>query len=106
MKEPKPTCPLIDDVIKYIRHGDLNLDVSDVKIIIEMLEDIRLANSDIREWGHSSIDDLESEIENHEETILDLKSKITELEDYNSELKHEIKDLVDQIEHLERQIEE
>lgn len=76
----KHTCPDIDKVIKWIRdcEGE-EIDKYFIKNIVVDLEELREANSKLRNWGESleeelheaalRIDDLENTIEELKETI-------------------------------------
>jgi chromosome segregation ATPase len=73
MREPKNTCPFIDQSIEAMK---------------ENWEEIRAKNQEIREWGQYWLDEYEklesssnSEIESLNDTIKDLQDQIRELKD-------------------------
>lgn len=60
------TCPLIDEVISAINSVDWGEDnYWDAKTVVEIMEKIRKANSELREWGNALYrekDELEDEV--------------------------------------------
>lgn len=133
MKEPKYTCPLIDEVISYLNdiHSssvkllsllsatDLPAEVQDAMkdfdheihnsfklsgwnssgFLIDKMEEIREANSELRSWGthykdlYEEIEDVESQLEEATETIISLNLEVRDLENENYSLKKEVEDL-------------
>lgn len=81
MKEPSHTCPVINDAQKRLSEARSDLDhyvVSELrKVEDNLLEDIRNANTELRDWGHywkeiaeerdQRISELEEELENLKE---------------------------------------
>ena len=93
MKEPKNTCPLIDEVIKSLKTiRDLGLeeiDERDIAGAIYNLEEIRNHNATLRDMMHEYRDDSES--------LSDLEDEITELKSEIQSLNDEIASLTDQV---------
>lgn len=85
------TCPKIDSVISFINGIKWDLEDEDEEIlsreskeIIEVLEEIRTANSTLREWGNQEFQDkeyLEKERDEMEGKIQELEKEIKSLED-------------------------
>jgi len=85
------TCPKIDSVISFIKGIGWNLEDEDElllskesKAIIEVLEEIRTANSTLREWGNQEFQEkeyFEKERDEMEGKIKDLEKEIKSLED-------------------------
>lgn len=93
------TCPKIDEVISAIVSVNWDEDSYwDVKILTEIMEKIRKANSDLRDWGNQiyrernelqdQLDDLEkenkklkSDVDYYENKVEKLENKIDSLED-------------------------
>lgn len=95
----KYTCPLIDEVISAVK--SIPAEVYEYtywteKRLIEILEEIRTANSTLRDYGNCLFDDkenLESDVdyfknkkEYLEELVSDMKKEITELEKQLNEI--------------------
>lgn len=133
MKEPKCTCPIIDEVISYL--GDLYSSsvkllsvLSDIDLpaevqdavkefdheihssfklsgwnssgfLIDRMEEIREANSELRSWGthykdkYEEIEDIENEMEWAKETIADLQIEVRDLENENYILNKKVEKL-------------
>lgn len=89
----KQTCPDINRVIKWVKSAmseakagmdydeatddikySFNEIISQLEGVEDMLEDLRSANSSLRDWG----DDCEAEIEQLKEEIADLENKFEE----------------------------
>jgi len=96
------TCPMINNVIDVLNNLD-SYDVnnsdellemqSEVKKGIEILEQIRSANSDLREWGNDLYcdkEDLEKENDNLKDEVSELQSKISQLESEIDEIQIEL----------------
>lgn len=96
------TCPMIDEVINIIMYPEWDLSDPDeeklrdeFKEAIDIMEQIRTANSTLREWGN------ETYIEK-----LDLEKEIDWLEKRVAELEYEVRNYQDEIKSLENQLEE
>lgn len=98
------TCPIINDAVNYIegfREAFSNEDNDiDFHFALGVMEDIRSANLELRNWGNGLYRDLE-EIEQERNKLIDqlddseselekAKTKIEELEDFITELKEQI----------------
>lgn len=102
----KHTCPDIDyaiktlqSVVKYI-NDSTNEWISDIDDISSgnrcLLEQLRDANSSLREWGNNLVSDLEEqdrEIEQLNKEISKLESKVDEYADMVSDLEDQLKEL-------------
>jgi len=71
------TCPTIDEVLTFIDSiiPDENLEPQEIHHIKELMEDIRSANVQLREWGneaHERAEMLETELKNIDKIIIDL----------------------------------
>lgn len=88
------TCPIIDEVLtyvedlsnnlKYIPRGEQEDFKGSVDRINKLMEDIRDANSTLREWGneqHNEKEDYEREKDAAELTVEELKDDIKSLND-------------------------
>lgn len=83
------TCPMIDDVISTLLSIDWNLeDENECELnqrfirLQGVMEDIRCANSTLREWGNEqfkTVMDLEKEVQEKNETISVLQIEIEQL---------------------------
>ena len=75
------TCPLIDKVISFLYSIDCEeVQQNDIKTCINVLEEIRSANDQLRTWGnelYKEKDEMESDFEYE---IKELKVKIDDLE--------------------------
>lgn len=63
MKEPKPTCPLINNL-----RNELTNDINDpdrLTYLHSCLEEIREANASLREWGHHWKKEVDTLTEQH-----------------------------------------
>ena len=84
------TCPKIDTVISFIDSIDSEeIHPNVLKEMINIMEEIRSANSQLREWGNDlckQVDELQGEIN-------DEIRKNDKLQDEISDLNSEIKDL-------------
>lgn len=109
-KEPKHTCPMIDDVIdnintalKYLCSDDVNDAINILESIESKMEDIRDNCSEIRSWGsewkeYSEIvekekDEFENDCDKLKEENEDLNRELKYLQHDNEELKDEINSL-------------
>ena len=83
----KNTCPIIDDVVRYVddwrnRYSDDESE-SEFKDALSILEDIRSANSTLRDWGNEEYkraEDLEKERDELQKENERLQSDITYLQ--------------------------
>jgi peptidoglycan hydrolase CwlO-like protein len=122
MKEPKQTCPMIDDLIRELEdlksHLESETPYEDILhqffsnnavyywnkskgSLIDALEDIRSANSEIRDWGKS----LETEIEALQEKVSSLESDISSLENDVDSLQGELSNLQEDYDTLKLDLE-
>jgi chromosome segregation ATPase len=100
----KNTCPIIDDVINYIENfreefgnEDNNIDFH---FALGVMEDIRSANSELRDWGNDLYRELEGleqernklidELDDSQSELEKANTKIEELEDFITELQEQI----------------
>lgn len=94
------TCPLIDNVISIVdtiyRYYEA-VTIKEKEEIESVMEKIRKANSDLREWGNEMCNEKE-ELEN---TLEDKERYINKLETENKELKERVEYLELQNEDLE-----
>lgn len=100
----KNTCPIINDVIRYIegfREEFSNEDNDlDFHCALGVMEDIRAANLELRNWGNDLYKDLQSlekerdiligKLEELEHELMRANARIDELEDYTDELQQRI----------------
>ena len=90
------TCPKIDDVISTVHnwYSDAEeITKSDYQNFEKKMEEIRSANSTLREWGNEQCqlaEEFESDLDDAKEQVTDLKS---EIEDLKAELKSLEKEL-------------
>lgn len=90
------TCPIIDDVVNYIENfreefSNEDNDI-DFHFALGVMEDIRSANLELRNWGNDLYQELEElkkerdnlidELNDSEEELERANSKIDELEDF------------------------
>lgn len=90
------TCPIIDDVVNYIENfreefSNEDNDI-DFHFALGVMEDIRSANLELRNWGNDLYQELEElkkerdnlidELDDSEEELERANSKIDELEDF------------------------
>lgn len=94
------TCPKIDEVISAVNSVNWDEDnYWDAKKVIEIMEEIRKANTDLREWGNQMYrerDELQDQLDDLERENKDLKSNIDEFEMQVNELENKICLLEDQ----------
>lgn len=100
MKEPKQTCPIIDDLIRDLKDLERRLEQQEPHedileyffskkglyrwsstkgLLVDAIEDIRSANSEIREWGshwEKEAEKLQEELETAEERISELEEEL------------------------------
>ena len=94
------TCPMIDEVIAAISVADFGDSNSDNKYLTKLMEKIRLANGDLREWGneqYTECNDLAVRVE-------ELESQLSGLERENEALKESEKFLCLEISELRAQL--
>lgn len=127
MKEPKITCPIIDNAITYVEavKEDLldvlsfyeDVAIEDVQNLVEdlknciskhydkkyacevlgPLEEIRKANSELREYGNyweERADELKDEVEGLEDRLQSVEDDRDSCENQVEELQQEIKELI------------
>lgn len=91
------TCYLIDNVISQIDNSeDEDLDKRE---LINLLEQIRKANSSLRDWGnelYEEKEDLENEVSNLKNQIIDLNEELSSKIDEITSLNEEISNYNDQ----------
>jgi predicted nuclease with TOPRIM domain len=93
------TCPKIDEVISAINSVNWGEDSYwDANRVIEIMEEIRKANSDLRDWGNQMCrerdelqdefdylkrenDKLQDDVNDYEKQVIELEHKIDSLED-------------------------
>lgn len=74
------TCPIIDSGIDYLQET--------IKIVTERFEEVRSANTSLRDWGNELLEiaeDLQVQVDRLADTVSDLESDCQALRD---ELKH------------------
>jgi uncharacterized coiled-coil DUF342 family protein len=95
------TCPLIDRVLEFLNHIEFDdqddFNGKDIDENIALLEEIRDANSKLRDWGNENA----KQADELEEERNDLQKKVKELEEEVEDYKNEIEDLEKQIEELQ-----
>lgn len=88
------TCPLIDEVISAV--DDATFEENswwDKESVTAILEKIRSANSELREWGNDEYEraeDAEKERDTFEAEKLDLEEELRELKERVAELEEEL----------------
>lgn len=95
------TCPIINDVVNYLERfrEDFSNEDNDIDFYFALgvVEDIRVANLELRNWGNGLHRDLEDvskerdklidELDNSENELMRANVRIDELEYYIDELK-------------------
>ena len=95
------TCPKIDEVISAI--DSVNWDEDnywDAKTVTEIMEKIRKANSDLRDWGNQMCrerDELQDQLDDLEKENKNLKSDVDYYEKQVKELENKIYSLEDEL---------
>lgn len=88
------TCPLIDEVISAVEDATFEENIWwDKESVTAILEKIRSANSELREWGnyeYERAEDAEKERDNFEAEKLDLEEELRELKERVAELEEEL----------------
>lgn len=111
------TCPMIDDVIRDVKdlHSYYGMDMSEdgqeevdriKNNALSVLEDIRGANSTLRDWGneqYSERDELYDKCSEYEKQIHDLEHDLSKVEDRVEKLEDEIEVLEDKLYNLNNQ---
>jgi hypothetical protein len=84
-KEPVPqTCPVIDSTLRELD--------SCYNLITDVLEDLRKANSALRDWGNELLEELEA-VEKELDGVLDEKRELEhEVERLNRIIEYEMED--------------
>lgn len=76
----RETCPMIDEVIAFIESTESeDISRSAITDIVHVMEEIRKANRELREWGNDEYYNALDEIENLNDNISDLQKEINEL---------------------------
>jgi len=87
------TCPIIDNVVGFLNSIDWDDNENDLekecRNVLSILEDIRTANLNLREWGN----DEYKRANEAEDELSDAKSIISDLQSEIIDLKQEIKEL-------------
>lgn len=94
------TCPMIDQVIRMVNHAansEEPMSGSENNEIEKLMENIRSANSDLRDWGNGKYNEA-YEFEKDNDS---LKDQVSELEQEIKRLKEEVKDLEEQLSAVE-----
>lgn len=103
------TCPIIDKVIAFINEAKskmVNYDAladligDEGNAVIELMEEIRSANGDIRAWG----EEQEKRADDAEEQVSDLKNEVDELSDEITSLEKDIADCNKELEDLTEEL--
>jgi len=105
---------MIDEVINFIdnnvepeegtTHADVIMGRCPKTEIIKVLEQIRVANSTLREWGndhHRNAYDFENERDDFERKCEDMQREIDDLKSENSRLENENIDLSEELSSIE-----
>jgi len=97
------TCPKIDEVIDFLNGIDWDLDDDDERDLahestkmIEVLEEIRTANSTLRDWGNNMCrerDEAQQDLEYYQSKNEDLEKEVKNINDEVKELEKKIEDL-------------
>lgn len=74
-REPAHTCPSIDEAQAELRERATRLEeeAQGLRKLADQLEELRKANSGIREWGVEIVDAAESEMDDLREKVRDLE---------------------------------
>ena len=108
------TCPMIDDVIRSIDYIKDRMSPAadddihdDFKNALSVLEDVRSANSTLREWGndqHNRADDFEGQADHLEAELRKLRSELEDRERDIKDLENDKAVLELELEHMQKQI--
>jgi len=95
------TCPKIDEVISAIDSVNWSEESYwDAKMVKEIMETIRKANSDLREWGNKMCkekNELEEQVTDLEKEIKSLRSGLDDYKDQTKELENKVEILEDEL---------
>ena len=95
------TCPKIDTVISFLDGIDCEeIHPNDIKTIINVMEEIRSANSTLRDWGNDlcrQVDELQGEVDDEIRRNDKLQDEISDLKSEIKDLQLELSDAVSQI---------
>lgn len=100
----KNTCPIINDVVNYLERfrEEFSNEDNDINFYFALgvMEDIRAANLELRNWGNDLYKDLESmskerdsltdNLDESEHELMRANARIEELEEYVEELRSKI----------------
>lgn len=90
------TCPMIDRVIRIVcdtGNSEDPLSGSEIKEVETLMEKIRSANSDLRDWGNEKYDEAYQFEKDNDQ----LKDQVSELEEEVKRLKKEVSELEEQL---------
>lgn len=97
------TCPKIDEVIDFLHNIDWDLDDEDecdlaheTTKMIQVMEEIRKANSTLRDWGNDMCrerDEAQKDLEYYQSKNEDLEKEVKNINDEVKELEKQIQDL-------------
>jgi septal ring factor EnvC (AmiA/AmiB activator) len=91
------TCPLINEIIDAVKSVDWKKDDwHDEKGLLDIIEQIRKHNGDLRDWGS----DKNQEIHDLNEELNDLRNEVRHLTEQLVEVNHEVKELNEMIDNL------
>ena len=100
------TCPLIDRVISFLDSIDCEeVHPNDIKTYINVLEEIRSANDQLRTWGNELYKEKEDIESDYEYEIKELKGRIDDLEYDLRQKDKEIISLEKDLSYAEKQLE-
>lgn len=91
------TCPLIDEVISFIEDLDGEcVSGYSVRSMVNVLEKIRKANTELREWGNDMYQELEDSKSDYEDQLAklenDLEIVMDELKDVRDDLHQTVRE--------------
>lgn len=81
--EPDNTCPLIDEVIRYVKVVTLGRSFEEVKSKVAVLEEIRSANADLRtraQFFENEYGTKDEELDKAKDALEKAEARIKELE--------------------------
>lgn len=91
MREPKNTCPLIDDCIELLGEDTCVWEINQqLRKARSLLEDIREANAEIRAWGSRWEKEYEKLEEKYVDDITEKNQAIEELVDRLKQIEDEL----------------
>lgn len=101
------TCPKIDEVIEFLNKIDWDLDdeyesnlAYETTKMIEVMEEIRTANSTLRDWGNDMCrerDEVQKDLEYYQSKNEDLEDEVKELREEVEELEERVTDLEEEL---------